>query len=489
MKVLFLTSEIEGLVKTGGLADVARALPFELSQQGIDVKIVIPYYKQHIDQSLEIEIPALDVSLSNDSRHGVAIRHTKISGISVYLVEHNRLFDRDGIYDNGYHAYEDNAVRYGVLSKASLNLCEALNWYPDILHCNDWQTAIAPYYLKHHMIGHRGFKKTKSLLTIHNAFFQGRIPNPQRVTLGIDEKFYQSMYFEDHQMVNLLKAGIMFADGVSTVSPGYRDELLEPKTSHGLWQTFNSRKDHFKGILNGCDYRQWNPETDHFIKKNYSLKDLSGKAVCKAELQKTFGLQVDPDCPVFGLVSRLTDQKGLNYLLPAIKNILESDSSVQFILLGSGDPVFVRKLNELETVYPNNLCFYEGYNNSLAHQIESGSDYFLMPSLFEPCGLNQIYSLKYGTLPIVRETGGLKNTVVGINKNSSNIKKATGISFKKPDIKACENSIKTAIDLWYNHPEKFQQIQINAMNMDFSWQRPAIEYLALYKKLISENAP
>ena len=488
MKVLFLASEIEGLVKTGGLADVARALPLELRQQGIEVKIVIPYYKRHIDAGLDIAIPALDVSLSKGSSYGVAIRHTKIKEVSVYLIEHNRLFDRGGIYDDGYHAYEDNAVRYGVLSKAALNLCEALDWYPDILHCNDWQTAIAPYYLKHHMVGHRGFLNTKSLLTIHNGFFQGRIPNPQRKTLGIDEIFYQSMYFEDHQMVNLLKAGIMFADGVSTVSPGYRDELLEEKTSHGLWQTFNLRKEHFTGILNGCDYSQWNPETDPLINKNYSLNDMSGKAVCKAELQRTFGLQIDPDRPVFGLVSRLTDQKGFDFLIPALKKILDGkNKNAQFIFLGSGDPVFVGKLNQLETTHPDNFCFYEGYNNSLAHQIESGSDFFLMPSLFEPCGLNQIYSLKYGTLPIVRETGGLKNTVIGLNKNRSNIKKATGLSFKEPNVEACKKTILSAIELWNKYPEKYLQMQKNAMYKDFSWRQSAIEYLDFYDTLISEG--
>lgn len=487
MKVLFIASEMEGLVKTGGLADVARALPEELMQQGIEVKVVIPFYKNHIRQEIPVVIPAVDISLSEDCRFGVAIRKTEVSNITVYLVEYNRFFDRAGIYDDGYHAYEDNAIRYALLSKSALNLCGALNWFPDIIHCNDWQTAITPYYLKHHMTGHLGFKNTKSILTIHNGFFQGRIPNPLRKSLGIDEKYYKSTHFEDHQMVNLLKGGLMFADAVTTVSPGYRDELLQEETSHGMWQTFLTRREQLTGIINGCDYSQWDPETDTLISNNYNQNKLAGKQRCKLAIQQILNLKKDKTLPVFGLVSRITDQKGFDTLIPALEQFL-SGSKAQVILLGSGDPVYMEELNELELKFSDKFRFHQGYNNSLAHKIEAGSDFFLMPSLFEPCGLNQIYSLKYGTLPIVRSIGGLKNTVVGLKKNHSNIKTATGFSFEEPTIANCLDSLNKATNLWYKQQDKYLQMQQTAMSQDFSWKQPAKDYMKLYQDLIAGNA-
>lgn len=484
IKILVLASEMEGLVKTGGLADVVRALPAALKQMGVDIRVVLPYYKQQIKTVPPIVIPTLDVTLGDECRLGVAIRYTTVSDVPVYLVEHNRLYDRKGIYDDGYQAFDDNGLRYGLLSKSALELCAALKWYPDVIHCNDWQTAITPYYLKHHMAGRRGFKKIRTLLTIHNGFFQGRIPNPERKTLGIDEAAYVTEHFEDHQMVNLLKGGITYADAINAVSPGYRDELLAPNTSHGLWRTYLSREPVFTGILNGCDYGHWDPAQDNLISKKYSHKNLAGKKHCKKNLQKAMNLPANAEIPILGIVSRLADQKGFAYLLPALKKRLSStDMTAQVVVLGDGDPAVAKALNLLQSQFPERLRFHRGYSNELAHEIEAGADFFLMPSLFEPCGLNQIYSLKYGTLPIVRAVGGLKDTVVGLDAGHDNYSVATGFDFAEPTVAACLGAIEKAISLWYLQPNIYRQMQQTAMLQDFSWEAPAKAYLKLYRSL------
>ncbi len=489
IKVLVLASEMEGLVKTGGLADVVRALPATLRQMGVDIRVVLPFYKQQIKPTPPVTIPILKVALGDDVHLGVAVRQTTVSEVPVYLIEHNRLYDRPGIYDDGYSAFEDNGLRYGLLSKSALELCASLKWYPDVIHCNDWQTAITPYYLKHHMTRRRGFKNIKTLLTIHNGFFQGRIPNPERKTLGIHEAAYVSEIFEDHQMVNLLKGGIHYADAVNAVSPGYRDELLEPETSHGLWKTYRAREQHFLGILNGCDYGHWDPEQDDLISKKYSHRHLAGKKHCKKTLQKAMTLAADADVPILGIVSRLTDQKGFAYLLPALKTLLSAqDMPVQVIVLGDGDPEVAKALTVLQNQFPTRLRFHRGYSNELAHEIEAGADFFLMPSLFEPCGLNQIYSLKYGTLPIVRAVGGLKNTVVGLDDVHSNHALATGIDFNDATTAGCLGAIEKAVSLWYLQPDIYKEMQQTAMKQDFSWEAPAKAYLKLYRSLKTKSA-
>jgi starch synthase len=488
MKILVVASEMEGLVKTGGLADVVRGLSAALKASGVDIRVVIPYYKQQIKQTPEVLLPNITVSLGANCHLGVAVRHTEVSGVPVYLIEHDRLYDRRGIYDDGYSAFEDNGLRYGLLSKAALTLCESLQWFPDVVHCNDWQTAILPYYLKRHFAGHAGFKKTRSLLTLHNGFFQGRIPNPDRITLGIAESDYIPSRFEDHHMVNLLKGGVAFADGINAVSPGYRDELLNPETSHGLWQAYQAREKDFVGILNGCDYGHWDPETDPLISKQFKKSALSGKKHCKKALQKAMGLPHKAGVPVCGIVSRLTDQKGFYYLIPTLERLLASqDMPFQVVILGDGDPVIANQLIGLQTLHPDRIRFHRGYSDALAHEIEAGSDFFLMPSLFEPCGLNQIYSLKYGTLPIVRSVGGLKNTVVGLADDHANQAIATGFSFNEANNYACQAAVEQAISLWYLQPDIYATLQQNAMSQDYSWAAPAKAYQALYRSLKIKN--
>ncbi len=490
-KVLFLASEKEGLVKTGGLADVVRALPAHLKKQGLDVRVMIPCYRDLLAQNFPMRLPALSVSLNGQETFGCAVRQTLVDDVQVYLLEHNVFYDRGGLYQEGGYSYEDNALRFALLCKAAIGTCEALDWYPDVLHCNDWQTAISPYYLRQQATHHAAFRKTRSVITIHNGLFQGHAPFDLKARLGITDHYFVPEIFEDYGRINLLKGGIALADAVTTVSPGYRDELLVPETSHGLWQSYAAKGDQFVGILNGCDYGQWNPETDPVLPANFSDRDRSGKARCKDALQRSQWLQPTPAVPLLGMVSRLSEQKGFHYLVPALTRYLhmaQSESAirpVQVVVLGDGDQSIATQLQALVEQFPGTFSFTQGYNDALSHQIEAGIDFFLMPSSFEPCGLNQIYSLRYGSLPIVRATGGLRDTVTGLTPDYANSSAATGISFDERSEEACFNAIVRAVNLWYDAPELYQAIQVRAMQQDFSWFGPAAQFLQLYQGLMA----
>ncbi len=601
MKILMITAEMDGIVKTGGLADFALALPKALMARGHEVRVVLPKYKQVVLPGTvpastpepvapasgpavptpepvvpasgpavpapELDVPAsgpavpapeLDVpasgpvvptpepasvmpvapssapshgtktaeakakalppaprtpgmktnslyfNLNHKDRYGCLIYHVVLQGIGVRLVEHHDFFSRDGIYDDGSYAYPDNPLRYAFLCKAALEQCLHEQWIPDVVHCNDWQTALAPYYLKEHYTHHPGLNQARSLLTLHNGAYQGK-SDPQWVeALGILPQRFTSELMEEYGLLNLLKCGIMYADAVNAVSPGYCEELLAPETSHGLWHYLNQRKDHFTGILNGCDYSQWNPGTDPFLPHPFSADNMTGKALCKTALQVEMGLPENSGIPLLGLIARLVEQKGFDYLIPALERLLHENAPVQLALLGSGDPEYGSRLHHLQMHFLHKMSFVNGYDNELSHLIEGGADFFMMPSLFEPCGLNQLYSLAYGTLPIVRETGGLKDTVVGLDPDHGNIPPdtkrppifinpgtaqtatdspafATGISFTHPDTESCYGALKQAISLYLDHPDRYQRMQQQAMGQLFTWDDSAKAYEALYE--------
>lgn len=490
MKVLFLASEKEGLVKTGGLADVVRALPAHLKRQGLDVRVMIPCYRDLLAQKFPVRVPSLAVSMNGSEQLGCAVRQTLVDDVQVYMLEHNVFYDRGGLYQEGGFSYEDNALRFALLCKAAMGVCEALDWYPDILHCNDWQTAIAPYYLKEEQSRKPRFRRTRSVLTIHNGLFQGHAAIDLKPRIGITDHYFVPEIFEDYGRINLLKGGIALADAVTTVSPGYREELLQPETSHGLWRSYATKKNQFVGILNGCDYSQWDPATDAVLPANYSATHRQGKAHCKEALLRAQWLLQEPGVPLFGMVSRLSEQKGFHYLLPALTRYLHmarADQSVrpiQVVILGDGDQSIAAHLQALMEQFPGVLSFTQGYNDALCHQIEAGIDFFLMPSSFEPCGLNQIYSLRYGALPLVRATGGLRDTVVGLLPGHENADTATGISFDDRSEEACFSALLRAVNLWYDAPSLYQQMQQRAMEQDFSWTKPAEAFTHLYQGLM-----
>ncbi|WP_108125198.1 glycogen synthase [Saccharospirillum mangrovi] len=483
LKILVVASEVEGLVKTGGLADVARALPACLQAMGHDVRIVMPAYQRIREHWRDWPAQPMQLPLSLFENHRVQARTGTHAGLPMILLEHAPSFERPGVYDDGYGAFDDNPRRFAILSKGALAWCKANDWQPDILHLNDWQSALAAFYLAEHYKDDAFFAHTRSLLSLHNAAYQGHADARWLQPLGIHEVFFRSEIFEDYGRINLLKGGIHFADGLNAVSPGYAEELVTDMGGHGLGAYFRARKNNLIGILNGCDYGQWSPETDPDIAAQFHSIDDTGKAQCKIALQREFKLAEKP-VPLLVSISRLTDQKGFHLLIPALENILKNED-IQVVLLGSGDAQLAAQLHSLEQRFPLKLRFVEGYDMALAHRLEAGGDAFLMPSLFEPCGLNQIYSLRYGTLPLVRHVGGLKNTVVAYNNDGSNLNTATGFSFLDPNANALQQALEQLIQLYQTDPATWQQLQRNAMAQRFEWRDSAQQYVDFYRQLLA----
>lgn len=482
LKILFAVSELAGIVKTGGLADVAGALGPWMRKLGNDVRVIMPAYRQALEALTTDVVGVGEVYLGSLGKIGFAIRQGSFDGVPVYLIEHNHYFDRSGLYTHEGEGFGDNTERFAFFCKAALQACQTLRFKPAIIHGHDWQTALLPYYLKTHESGNAFFADTRTVLTIHNGAYQQHSDRALLDVLGIDHHWYTPEFFEDHGRINLLKGGIAFADKITTVSPGYAEELQTDLGSHGLAQIIGRRQQDFSGILNGCDYQEWNPETDALLPANYSLHDLSGKAACKQALQEQLRLPVIADRPLYGLVSRLAEQKGFAYLIPALWQFLQDD--VQVVLQGSGDRVTAAELSRLASAFPDKCRFIEAYDNTLAHLIEAGSDFFLMPSLFEPCGLNQMYSMKYGTLPIVRAVGGLVDSVKGYQ---SQAEAATGFMFEAADCGAllhCLNQTRAV----YQDGQSMARLMGNAMSESFTWEQSALDYLEVYRAPLNSGS-
>lgn len=476
LHILFVVSELEGLVKTGGLADVAKALPIALKQQGHDVRIIMPYHRAIAEYLCPyLEVHSLGVPMG-DREIWCSVYSTVLQQIPVYFIDHQFYFFRDRLYDDGKQQYSDNAERFGFFSRAAIQLAKALRYPVDVFHCHDWHTALLPYYLRTAYLGDPDFARTSTVLTIHNGEFQGRFSSHFLPFLGISPThFYQQ--FEDHGQVNFLKGGILWSDKIVTVSPGYAEELLTPLGGHGLESVFLSRKSDFSGILNGCDYQTWNPEIDPYIHAKYSEENLAPKRSCKKDLQRCFRLPEHHGVPLIGIVSRLTQQKGFSYTLPAIVHLL-ANFNVQLIVLGSGESWIENQFHQLTKQFPEKCGFYSGYDESLAHRIEAGSDFFLMPSLYEPCGLNQMYSLRYGTPPIVRKVGGLQDTVVPYDLETG---EGTGFVFDLPSTEAVANILQQALRVYHKKPNAFELLRKKGMLERFRWEDAAQQYTAVYR--------
>lgn len=482
--VLFISSEVVPLAKTGGLADVVASLGEYLKGHGHDVRVVIPYYRSIKEKDIEVEtvLETMCVNLGPGIEEWCSVKETKGSGnVSVYLIEHDNFFDREGLYhDNDFNDYWDNSKRFGFLSRAALQTCIDTNWAPDIVHMHDWQSAVAAAYLKIWYWDHPLLGDAVSVLTIHNARYQGTYSGDNFWWLGFSEEHFTSDKFEAFGGINMLKAGIHFADVVNTVSPTHAEEIAAPYSEFGMDHYLRQKGDHFKGVLNGVDYNEWSPEKDTLIPANFSVEDLSGKAKCKAELQKSFGLDVRPEVPIVGIVGRLVEQKGYHLLTPVLDAIME-ENDVQFAFLGSGDKGLEHYLSEMPKKYPGRFGSWIGYSNQRAHLVEAGADMFLMPSMFEPCGLNQIYSLRYGTLPIVRSVGGLADTVHNYNTHTG---EGTGFKFWEASPEALKGTIEWAVDTWYNHRDNFEWLRHNAMRENFSWEVSGGHYIDLYNEAL-----
>lgn len=470
MKILFVVSEVEDLVKTGGLADVGKALPLALAKLGHDVTIVMPYYKQLADKFNAADCCAKQTLNAGHKSYEFAVKSLALEGLQVLAVDYPEYFDRKGLYSDDYHAYPDNAERFAFFANAALQASEAIGFQPDIVHCNDWHTALTPYFVS--IDGSGFFAKAKTIFTIHNGAYQG--------THRFSDIPYLQSHFELHSQLdgdalNFVRMGIRYANKINAVSPNYAKELLTPLGSHHLFDEFQKRHNDVSGILNGCDYSQWDPVNDPHIAKNYHHGDLSGKKACKAALQKELGLPKKIRVPIIGMVCRLTEQKGFGFILPMLEKLMQHE--VQVAIIGTGDPEISLFLRDVAKYHPQKLAFVEDFSVRKAHMVEAGSDFFLMPSLFEPCGLNQMYSLAYGTLPIVRAVGGLIDTVTDLAENPNN---ATGFIFEQPDSSALLSCIQRALLFYHEAPKVFELTQQRAMQSRFTWEVAAQHYQALY---------
>ena len=465
MRVLFLCSEFEGVIKTGGLADACRGLALQMQKLGHEVKVLLPRYGSLYAVPVEEDWQSVYFALAGQAQ-GCAVRTVLNSEVSLSLIEHHDYFGRPQPYDDGHQAYPDNVVRFAFFCKAALQFCVETGWTPDLIHGHDWQTGIAAYYLK--QFYQQALPGTKMLFTIHNGAYQQSLSAADRAQTEV----YPASSMAGSSMLAL---GLAYADKVNTVSKGYANELLSEPAANGLATLYQARGEDFSGILNGCDYEQWDPATDVYLTTKYSRTELKGKLACKTELKQRYGLEQNTT-PLFVLVSRITEQKGFAYLLPALEQWL-GEADAQVLMMGTGDQTYVGRLRALHHKLAGRFVFVEGFDESLSHQLEAAGDFFLMPSLFEPCGLNQIYSLRYGTVPLVRLTGGLKDTVRDLSDNEP-----TGIGFAEPTVDALLEALDRALAL-YQQAVWYKEVQQRGMQQRFGWAESAVQYQVLYQQL------
>jgi starch synthase len=479
MKIAFISPEVYPFAKTGGLADVSYSLPDALVRRGHDLAVIMPAYRQ-IDKTksrLRLLIPDLSVSYCNEEKSAAAYISNEITYFTAYFIEYNPYFGRDGFYNDIYGDFTDNSSRFAFFCISVLELLKKIDFKPDIIHCNEWQTGPLPLFLKNLYSRDKHFNNTSTVITVHNAGYQGIFDNCD----------FLSMIKEDNindittgGKVNFLKTGIMFSDIITTVSAGYASEIQTEEFGYGLAGIFRKRNDRLYGILNGIDGGQWNPAEDTFIPERYSITDLKGRSACKRDLQSRMGLPVDKNIPLLGLISRLTYQKGLDVLSETLEYLLQ-DEPFQFIVTGSGDERIYQKFERLRGMFPEKIGLFYGYNEQLSHIIHAGLDIFVMPSRYEPCGLSVMYSLKYGAVPVARATGGLDEIILDRDINNRNV---NGFKFNNLTIDELYNAIRRAIKL-YKDRKEWSIIQKNAMRFSRTWDDAVLEYETIYKKALN----
>lgn len=481
LRVCFVASEVAPLAKTGGLADVAGALPRYLHSQHHDVRLIMPLYSSIDTRSLDLQ-PAdhlQQVPLELGRNHfsfSVFTARLPGSSLMIYLVHCPALYDRPHIYTGG----ADEHLRFVLLTRAAIETCQRLGFAPQILHCNDWHTALAPLYLRSIYAWDRLFAATRTLLTIHNIGYQGIFSAAAASDLGLGTSSHL-LHQDDLRQgrINSLKHGIMYADVVTTVSPTYAREICTEQYGMGLDATLRMRPGGVIGILNGVDYGEWNPRTDRFIPHHFDAEDLSGKERTKRHLLQTLKIEALRRAPLLGIVSRMTLQKGFDLLFDPLPRVLR-ERALKVVVLGSGESRYEEFFMRLQQAFPAQVVYHRGYHEELAHLIEAGGDMFLMPSLYEPCGLNQMYSLKYGTVPIVRKTGGLADAVQLYDPASGS---GTGIVFNEYNAEAATWALNTALDL-FRKRAAWARIMRNGMAQDFSWDRQGARYVELYERMV-----
>ena len=487
LKILMITSEASPFAKVGGLGEAVSALASELYRLGHDVRILLPrYYFIDLKKDAAFDFKgSLGIPLGL-SEIWTGIYETRLpeADVPVYLLDHELSYGRDGVYGTKFDPFfADNAVRFALLCRASFQLCRMLHWIPDVLHSHDWPTALCNVYLKT-LERRTDFSKTAGVFTIHNIGYQGIVPKADMEVIGLSWEHYYSSGLEYYDQINLLQSGIKNADLITAVSPRYAEEILEPNLGYKMDGLLRDRRDSLVGILNGIDYDVWNSETDPLLPHHFSTKDLSGKKQLKNLLQNEVGLP-ESDKPIVGMVGRLVEQKGFGFLLRGSEGGLYSilqELDLQVIVLGTGEVWCEEELARLAWKFPNLKVILQ-FNNSLAHLIEAGSDFFLMPSLYEPCGLNQIYSLRYGAIPIVSNTGGLADTVQGYDEATGG---GTGFVIDPLNSRNIFETVKKACETAEKRPDHIRNLRLAGMEKRYSWTASAEKYLEHFSKALDK---
>lgn len=480
-KILYISSEAFPLIKTGGLGDVAGSLPVALLKESLDVRLLLPAYPEVLKNSAKHK----KCATTSYYNLPVEIIETRLPGshVIVWLVDCPAIFDRPGgPYTDHYgQSWDDNSLRFAIFCLAAVDI--SLNklkfkWQPDVVHCNEWQSGLVPALLSLHK------KRPATIFTIHNLAYQGIFDQQTFLDLHLPDELWHVNGLEFHNQMSFIKGGLTYADKITAVSPNYAKEILEPEYGYGLEGLLTHRKKDLSGILNGIDNKYWNPGTDKYLQQKYNRRTLNKKKLNKTALQKELLLPIDSSVPMIGMVSRLVEQKGLRIILQSLKTLLKTP--IQLVILGTGESHYEIKLSEWEKKHPNKFKVIIGYSEELAHRIEAASDMYLMPSTFEPCGLNQLYSLRYGTLPIVTPVGGLADTVTHADKENIANKIANGFVLKEKSSSALLTAIKYALSL-YQQPKIWHQLQLTAMGCDFSWQKSAEKYINLYQEALNKS--
>ena len=474
-KILMVSPECAPFSKVGGLADMVASLSKQFAEDGCEVKIFTPLHSSMKNP------PKMEKLVDNFSVHmGLGIEEyaslwtSKLGKAEVVFLEFNRYFDRAGIYNYNSISYDDNGGRFAFMSRAALEFCLSTGWIPDVIHCHDWTTGLIPVYLNT-TLRNTALGRTATVFTIHNLQHQGIFDKGVLEYAGLPQSEFRSDSCESFGALNMMKGGLYNCTKITTVSPTYAREIQTQTFGCGLDHLLRFRAADLIGIINGVDMQEWNPATDTHIPANFSVKSMKGKAECKKALQEQVGLNVDANVPLFGVVSRLFDQKGLD-LLARIAQPLVDNMNIQLMVLGNGEGWLENAFSNLTGANKGKIASYIGFNSDLSHLVEAGSDFFLMPSRFEPCGLNQMYSMIYGTLPIVRRTGGLSDTVVQYEEGG----KGTGFLFDDATADALYNTIGWACSTWFDRPKDISAMRKNAMKTDFSWKNSAKQYAEVY---------
>ena len=485
MQILFATSEVAPFSKTGGLADVVGSLPPYLEAHGCKTCVMMPFYRQVARGGFKIKPVGQKVSVAvrDGTVDGEILEGRINSSVPIYFIRQDAYYDRDGLYGTPQGDYPDNCERFVFFARAALQAVKNMGLKPDLVHCHDWQSALVPIYLKTTHRDDPELSGAATLLTIHNLAYQGVFWHLDMPLIGLEWSYFDPEYLEFYDKVNILKGGIIFSTLLNTVSRKYAQEIQTEEYGCGLEGVLAKRKKDLYGVLNGVDYSVWDPETDKLIPARYSHKDLSGKRKCKAALQKMCGLPLRSS-PLIGCISRLADQKGFDLIAKAMDDIMALD--LQMVILGTGEQRYHDLLKKIGGEYPRKISVNIRFDNKMAHMIEAGADMFLMPSRYEPCGLNQLYSLKYGTVPIVRSTGGLADTITNCTPSTLKTGKANGFAFREYNAARFLAAVRKAVRM-YSDGRAWKRLMLNGMKQDWSWSRSAGEYIKLYAKAIRRH--